>query len=168
MGTDDMIGVEDFAELLRPLFDLVAGRRFDQALAGELEDHFPADGEYFGAIELACHEAIEAGWMCAEGEGDRRFGRVLEPGPLTRDMSVDVVDVNDKIGPYHRHPFGEICMVMPVSDGATFDHRPRGWCVYAPGTAHHPTVRQRAKTPAHGTAAGAGKRPAARRTAARR
>jgi DNA-binding MarR family transcriptional regulator len=33
---------------------------------------------------------------------------------------------------------------------------------------HHPTGRQRAKTPAHRTAASAGKRPAARRAAARR
>ncbi len=33
---------------------------------------------------------------------------------------------------------------------------------------HHPTVRQKAKTPARGTPTNASKRPAARRTAARR
>ena len=29
---------------------------------------------------------------------------------------------------------------MPLASDATFDKRPAGWCVYPPGSAHHPTV----------------------------
>ncbi|MCP4199675.1 MAG: DUF4863 family protein, partial [Proteobacteria bacterium] len=35
---------------------------------------------------------------------------------------------------------GEICMIMPVTNEALFDGKGRGWCVYEPGSAHHPTV----------------------------
>ncbi len=31
---------------------------------------------------------------------------------------------------------------MPLTQGATFDGHPAGWCVYPPGSAHHPTVAQ--------------------------
>ena len=31
-------------------------------------------------------------------------------------------------------------MVMPITPGAQFDGTDRGWCVFEPGTAHHPTV----------------------------
>ena len=141
MDRDGAIDIDDFAELLRPLFEAIAGKPVNATLAGMLDRLFPADGEYFAAIELACQEAIAAGWMCAEGEGDRRFGRVLAPDDVSLGMSVDVVDVNDKVGPFHRHPKGEICMVMPVTPGATFCNQPRGWCVYPPGSAHYPTVR---------------------------
>jgi hypothetical protein len=141
MDQDGAIDVDDFAELLRPLFEAVGGKPVDTTLADALDSLFPADGEYFAAIELACQEAIAVGWMCQEGEGDRRFGRVFAPAESTFGMSVDVVDANDKVGPYHRHPKGEICMVVPVTPGTTFCDRPRGWCIFPPGSAHHPTVR---------------------------
>ena len=31
-------------------------------------------------------------------------------------------------------------MIMPVDTEALFDGKGRGWCVYEPGSAHHPTV----------------------------
>ena len=40
----------------------------------------------------------------------------------------------------HGHPGGEVCMVLPITPGAQFDGTDRGWCVFEPGTAHHPTV----------------------------
>ena len=73
------------------------------------------------------------------GKG-RRFGRVIEPGPAIAGFSVDVVDLTDIVGPHHRHPNGEICMVMPVSPEARFDGKGAGWKVYPPGSAHRPTV----------------------------
>ena len=45
-------------------------------------------------------------------------------------------------GPHHVHPNGEIDLIMPLEGDATFDGRPAGWCVYAPGSAHCPTVAQ--------------------------
>ncbi len=132
--------VEQFQALLKPVTDFVAGRPVDPTLAEALERRFPADGETFQAIESACHAAISAGWMCAEGTAGRRFGRIIEPGDDTGQLSVDVVDLTDIVGPHHRHPNGEICMVMPVTPTARFDGHPKGWCVFEAGSDHRPTV----------------------------
>ncbi len=131
---------QQFTELMKPVMQAIAGRPVDQALAAELNRHFPAGAEVFEAIEAACHQAIAEGWMCNQGSEGRRFGRVLEPAPETGDLSVDVVQLRDIVGPHHSHPNGEICLTMPVTPGAKFDGKEAGWCVYEPGSAHHPTV----------------------------
>ena len=130
-----------FTALIKPVTDLLAGQSVDKALENQLNEALPAGSSAFQAIEQACHDAIDAGWMCTEGEGTRRFGRVLEPSPETRDFSVDVVDMTDLRGGHHKHPAGEVLMIMPQDDGAQFDRCGKGWLVYAPGTAHRPTVR---------------------------
>jgi hypothetical protein len=133
--------ISEFQTLLKPVTDLIADGAIDAALAKELNRRFPPGGETFDAIEGACHAAIADGWMCANGnEGGPRWGRVIEPGPETGGLSVDVVDLTDLVGSQHSHPGGEICMVMPITPGARFDGTDRGWCVFEPGTAHHPTV----------------------------
>ena len=132
--------VEEFQELLKPVTDFVSSRTVTSELADELNNNFPPGSETFDTIERACHEAIADGWMCSQGAEGRRFGRVIEPKDETGGLSVDVVDLTDIVGPHHRHPNGEVCMVMPVNEGALFDEKPRGWCVYEPGSAHHPTV----------------------------
>ena len=78
--------------------------------------------------------------MCSQGGEGRRFGRVVEPSSDTHDLSIDVVDLTDIAGPHHRHPTGEVCMVMPVTKDAKFDGHGAGWCVNLPDTAHRPTV----------------------------
>ncbi len=134
------MNVNDFKTLLQPVTELVSGNAVDSTLAGELNRHFPAGGATFGAIEQACRDAIAEGWMCTQGGDGRRFGRVVEPCEATHSLSVDVVDLVDIVGPHHRHPAGEICMVMPVTEGARFDGVSRGWCVFEPGSEHRPTV----------------------------
>lgn len=133
--------VAEFTTLLKPVTDAVAGQPVDKALEDRLTAAIAPDSETFAEIEAACHAAIEAGWMCAEGEGTRRFGRVIEPSDATQNLSVDVVDMTDLRGGHHAHPTGEVLMIMPQDDGAQFDRRGRGWLVYEPGTAHRPTVR---------------------------
>jgi hypothetical protein len=49
--------------------------------------------------------------------------------------------MEDVAGPHHRHPTGEIDLVLPLSGDARFDGRGAGWVVYGPGSAHRPTVR---------------------------
>jgi hypothetical protein len=105
------MNVENFQQLLKPVTDYVSSQAVDSALAENLNRRFPQDGETFTAIEAACHE-----------------------------LSVDVVDLKNIVGPHHRHPTGEICMIMPVTEGARFDGMPRGWCVFEPGSDHRPTV----------------------------
>jgi hypothetical protein len=134
------MNVEQFRALIEPVAAAVAGRPVAPELAGELDRRFPPDGEQFRAIEAACHAAIAAGWMCSQGGAGRRFGRVIEPGPQTSNLSVDVVDLTDIVGPHHHHPNGEVCMVMPVTPTARFDGKGAGWKVYPPGSAHRPTV----------------------------
>ncbi len=131
---------QQFVALMKPVIDAIAGKSVDQGLAAELNRRFPAGGETFEAIEAACHAAIEAGWMCGQGAPGRRFGRVIEPGPESRSLSVDVVQLEDIAGPHHSHPKGEICLTMPVTPEARFDGGGAGWCVNGPGSAHHPTV----------------------------
>jgi len=131
---------ERFAALLAPVIDVVRDRTLDDALKARLEAHLPANGEAFLAIERACHAAIAAGWMCTEGGGQRRFGRIFEPSAALGGFSVDVVDITELVGNHHRHPTGEIDMIMPVTPGARFDGCGPGWLVYPSGSAHRPTV----------------------------
>ena len=132
--------LDQFRSLMKPIMGAVAGRAIDQALADDLNRRFAPESEAFQAIEAACHEAIRDGWMCSQGSEGRRFGRVIEPGPDTHDLSVDVVQLRDIVGPHHSHPTGEVCMTMPVTPTAKFDGQGAGWCVNEPGSAHHPTV----------------------------
>ena len=80
--------------------------------------------------------------MCQCEAGGIRYGRVLAAEDDLQRFSVDVVDMNDVVGPHHRHPQGEVDLIMPLEGQATFDGHPAGWCVYPPDSAHRPTVRQ--------------------------
>jgi Domain of unknown function (DUF4863) len=137
----ERVKVEDLKQLIAPVMDEIAIGPVDANLEKRLNQKFPAGGKAFGSLQAACHEAISDGWMCAEGEEGRRFGRVIEAAPETKNLSVDVVQLKDIIGPHHRHPTGEICMVMPDAEGATFDGQGAGWCVNEPNSAHRPTAR---------------------------
>jgi hypothetical protein len=118
----------------------IAGRPLDAALEAELNRAFPAGGETFRAIERACHDGIAAGALCTQGGGNRKFGRVFEPDDALARFSVDVVDITTLVGNHHRHPTGEIDLVLPVDPHARFDGRGAGWVVYGPGSGHRPTV----------------------------
>jgi len=129
-----------FQQLVAPVARFARGRALDAALERDLDQEFPAQGEAFRRIELACHAGIDSGWLCTQGDAKRRYGRIFEPGDATQGFSVDVVDITDLVGNHHRHPTGEIDMIMPVTPEAKFDGRGAGWLVYAPGTGHRPTV----------------------------
>jgi len=131
---------QEFQKLLAPVAERMRGKALDKGLEAELNKVFPADGPAFKAIEQACHAAIAAGWMCNREAGGIRFGRVVKPDGDLADCSVDVVEMELIKGPHHRHPNGEIDMIMPVTAGAKFDGHGPGWLVYAPDSAHHPTV----------------------------
>lgn len=135
-----MTPVEKFTRLLAEVTVAIAGQPLDAALEARLNAGFPAAGDYFRAVRKACAEAVAAGWMCQQGEGSRKFGRILQPAAATHGFSVDVVDITDLVGPHHRHPTGEIDMIMPLDAAALFDGRGEGWLVYPPGSAHRPTV----------------------------
>jgi hypothetical protein len=128
---------EQFQEQIASITRAIAGRPVDGKLATFLNERFPAAGPEFKAIQAACNAAISQGWMCDREQGGIRFGRVLKD---VDGFSVDVVQMSDIIGPHHRHPNGEIDMVMPLKGDATFDGHGAGWMVYGPESAHKPTV----------------------------
>ena len=125
---------------MKSVFDTVAEGAVDQALAGRLNETYPTGSDKVSEIEQACLTAIDAGWMCAEGAEGRRFGRVIEASSDTHNLSVDVVQLKDIVGPHHIHPTGEVCLTMPQDAGAKFDGQGAGWCVNDPGSGHFPTV----------------------------
>ncbi|MGB5708202.1 MAG: DUF4863 family protein [Arenicellales bacterium] len=134
------MNTQEFQSLLKPIINAVEGEAIDQDLARTLNERFPPGEEFFDSIENACHQAISEGWMCAQGAEGRRFGRIIEPSEDTAMLSVDVVDLTNIVGPHHKHPTGEVCMIMPTTEEARFDGMGRGWCVYEPGSDHRPTV----------------------------
>jgi Domain of unknown function (DUF4863) len=133
---------QEFQALLAPVAEHIRDKALDKGLQAELNQAFPADGQTFKAIEQACHAAIAAGWMCNREAGGIRYGRVVKADGALADCSVDVVEMQNVKGPHHRHPNGEIDMIMPISPGAKFDGHGAGWLVYGPDTAHNPTVTE--------------------------
>lgn len=131
-----------FRHAIEQLTAELAGRPLDAALERWLNaTHGPGSPAY-EAIRRDCEEGVAEGWLCQREAGGIRYGRVFPADDTLHRFSVDVVDMKDVIGPHHRHPNGEIDLVMPLDGDARFDTRPAGWCVYPPGSAHRPTVSQ--------------------------
>lgn len=131
-----------FQALVAQVTSTIKGLPLDSALGQVLNSRFPADGEVFKSIEAACHKAIDEGWMCENEHGGIRYGRVVEACDELAGNSIDVVYMKDVVGPYHRHPGGEIDMIMSIDPAAKFDGTPRGWLVYGSDSAHRPTLTE--------------------------
>lgn len=132
----------EFRELVAQTTARIAGRPLDAALDTWLNTECGPASETYRALKSACEAGVAAGWLCDREGGGIRYGRIFKPADDLHGFSVDVVDMNDIAGPHHSHPNGEIDLIMPIEGGAQFDGRPAGWCVYPPGSAHRPTVRQ--------------------------
>jgi hypothetical protein len=134
------VGISEFTQLISEVTKELSGRALDKQLEAHLNQVLPASGASFQRIFDACRAAIAEGWMCQRSAGGIRYGRVLKPTPDLNQFSVDVVEMNEVVGPHHAHPKGEIDMVMPIDADAQFDGHQAGWLVYGPNTAHRPTV----------------------------
>jgi hypothetical protein len=131
---------DEFRNEIRDVCSQLAGRSLDRALDQWLNAQFGSSSETYRRLKAACVAAVAAGWMCNREADGIRFGRVIKPADDVFRFSVDVVEMNDCAGPHHVHPNGEIDLIMPIEGDAKFDGRSAGWCVYPPGSAHHPTV----------------------------
>lgn len=130
----------EFADLVASITGWIGDRELDDALEADLNRKFSPDGALYQSVFDACRAGVAAGWMCNREGGGIKYGRVVKPGETTHGFSVDVVEMENLAGPHHRHPEGEIDMIMPLSGSARFDGRGAGWLVYGPGSAHQPTV----------------------------
>ena len=128
---------EEFQSLIQEVTGAIAGKPVDGALAAELNAKFPAGGNTLKAIRAACETGVAEGWMCENEHGGIKYGRVIKD---VDGFSVDVVHMQDVVGPHHRHPNGEIDLIMPISPDAKFDGHGAGWIMYGPDSAHKPTV----------------------------
>ena len=131
---------EVFHQQLAELTARIAGRPLDAGLDDWLNAEHGVGTPTFDRLKQSCLEGVAEGWLCDREGGGIRYGRVFKADEALHRFSVDVVDMTDIAGPHHSHPQGEIDLIMPIGTGATFDTRPAGWCVYPPGSAHHPTV----------------------------
>ena len=129
-----------FREQIAQLAGQIAGRTLDAALDDWLNTHHGAGSETFRALKASCQLGVAEGWLCNREGGGIRYGRIFKPADDLHGFSVDVVDMNDIVGPHHAHPNGEIDLIMPIDEAAAFDSRGEGWLVYPAGSAHKPTV----------------------------
>jgi hypothetical protein len=116
------------------------GRALDADLDRWLNQQHGAGSATFEALAQSCRTGVREGWLCDREGGGIKYGRIFKPADDLHGFSVDVVDMDDCIGPHHAHPLGEIDLIMPLEGEAQFDGRSAGWCVYGPGSAHRPTV----------------------------
>ena len=136
------MSVNEFQALLKTVTNTIEGKAIGADLSAQLNAEFPANSEAFRAIATACQTGIDEGWLCRYEGGGIRYGRVIKPTDDLAGCSVDVVLMKDLKGPHHRHPNGEIDMVIPKTPNAKFDGNGAGWVVYGPDSAHSPTVTE--------------------------
>ncbi len=132
----------DFQTLLQKVTNVMDGQSLNQALEDKLNALFPCNSDVFKAIEDSCHAGIKAGVLCQQEAGGIKYGRVITACSELAGCSVDVVYMKDIKGPHHRHPRGEIDLIMPIAAEAKFDGRGAGWLVYGADSAHSPTVSE--------------------------
>ncbi len=130
----------DLRQQITELTDAIDGRALDQSLQDWLNENWGSDSSRFARLCDLCRQGVEEGWLCQHEAGGIRYGRVFKPADDLRRFSVDVVEMDDVVGPHHSHPNGEIDLVMPSEGEARFDGHGAGWVVYPPGSAHYPTV----------------------------
>jgi hypothetical protein len=129
-----------FDELMGKVAARAAGRPIDKSLEAELNRDFAPGSDTFEAIRAASEAGVDEGWLVPNENGPVRYGRPIKPSPEMHGFSVDAVKYRDLKGPFHGHPNGEICVVLPTEGDAKFDGVGAGWCVYEAGSKHYPTI----------------------------
>ncbi|MGB5329293.1 MAG: DUF4863 family protein [Gammaproteobacteria bacterium] len=134
------MSIDELHQQIKTLTDQIAARSLDKTLQDWLNQEHGAGSETCDGLNAICRRGVDEGWLCQHEAGGIRYGRVFKPDDELHRFSVDVVDMDNVVGPHHAHPAGEIDLVMPLEGDALFDEHPAGWVVYPPGSAHHPTV----------------------------
>jgi len=133
---------ESFRIQVAALTAEIAKRPLDDSLSDWLNSQYGPHSDAFQQLSATCEAGVHDGWLCNREGGGIRYGRIFKPAEDLQGFSVDVVDMESIVGPHHVHPQGEIDLVMPLTEGATFDGHGAGWVVCGPGSQHAPTVSQ--------------------------
>jgi hypothetical protein len=129
-----------FEATLAALTGGIGTRALDEQLENWLNETYPADGTTFRKLASLVEQGASQGWLCQREADGIRFGRAIKPGETAGRFSVDVVRMDNIVGPHHVHTTGEIGMIIPINSSACFDGKGRGWYVYGPGSSHAPAV----------------------------
>lgn len=132
----------DFRRQIADLTVHLTARPLDSGLAAWLNQEHGIGSETYRRLQQSCLDGVAEGWLCDREAGGIRYGRVFKPADDLQRFSVDVVEMENIVGPEHRHPNGEVDLVMPLQGDALFDQQPAGWVVYPPGSVHKPSVSQ--------------------------
>lgn len=109
---------EHFDTLIQTVTRQIAGRPLDHTLQAWLNAGYGAHSDWYQEMTAACIQGIADGWMCKHEAQGLKYGRVTKPSEASHGFSVDVVSMQDIRGPHHRHPNGEIDLIMPLTPGA--------------------------------------------------
>lgn len=134
------MSAQEFATLLSGIAAQLEGKPLNAAMSDFLNAEYPEDSPEFTRLGELCAMGEREGWLMSREHGGIKFGRAIKPGAETGTFSVDVVRMKDVKGPHHAHPTGEIGAVLPIVGAPRFDAFEPGWYVYAPGSAHNPTI----------------------------
>jgi Domain of unknown function (DUF4863) len=118
----------------------IGSRPLDQRLENWLNETYPADGSSFRSLSSLIEQGAREGWLCQREAGGISSGRAIKPGGVAGRFSVDVVRMDNVVGPHHVHTTGEIGMIVPIKGDARFDEKGSGWYVYGPDSSHSPSV----------------------------
>lgn len=134
-----MADIQTLIQALEPVLAVLTKVDLHQPNAGDLlNEQLPLAGARLQQVRELLREGVSAGWLCDRENGGVRFSRVLKS--QAGGLSIDAVHMAGP-GAGHLHPQGEMDLCFTVSGHPTFDGRPEGWTVYAPGTWHIPTVQ---------------------------
>lgn len=132
--------LDSLQELTETLTTWLSVRSLDDTLEAALMSEFGPNSYWFNQVETLARQGMVSGEFGNREGGGIRFGRLIKPSEATAGFSLDMVLMNDRSGPHHRHPNGEVDLVIPLAPQAQFDGTGRGWKVYPPESAHSPTV----------------------------
>jgi hypothetical protein len=129
-----------FKSLLATVTAQIHQRPLDQTLEDWLNANLGPQTTSYLELKQWCEKGVSQGWLCKYEGGGLRYGRIFKPSDELHGFSVDVVDMQNVAGPHHKHPQGEIDLIMPIEGTPAFDGRPAGWLVCPAGSQHRPTV----------------------------
>ena len=133
--------VAQVRNLVRPIVSWLDGRPLERELGEELSRRFPPTGPEFSSLAESLRESLPTLALGQRVDETTVCAHIADPSEELCGFSCDAVLLTNARGGKHRHPKGEIDMVISLDDGATFDGHGNGWVVYPPGSAHRPTSR---------------------------
>lgn len=125
---------------LRPLTKWLNGRKLNKQLSRDLGRRFPMSDPNIVKLLNSLREGFGAGRLGKRVDPKTVYQHIADAAAEHSQYSIDAVVLTNVKGGRHRHPRGEIDLVIPLQDEARFDGKGEGWLVYPPNSRHSPTV----------------------------